>query len=60
VSKVLLTTINILCGKRAKKLDNRKTELEEKRFDNDLKKLKMELEHKERVLKMELKMKNKS
>jgi len=44
----------------AKELDNRKMELEEKRLDNDLKKLKMELEHKERMLKMELEMKNKS
>jgi len=30
---------------RAKELDNWKMELEEKRLDNDLKKLKMELEY---------------
>jgi len=43
-----------------KELDKRKIELQEKRLDNDLKKLKMKLEHKERRLKTELEMKNKS
>ncbi|XP_070069898.1 calponin homology domain-containing protein DDB_G0272472-like [Drosophila takahashii] len=41
----------------SKELENRKLEIEEKRLDNDMKKLKMELEHKERMLKMELDMK---
>jgi len=35
-------------------------ELGEKRLDNDLRKVKMKLEHKERMLKMELEIKNKS